>query len=110
MWINFWATWCPPCKDELPIIKQKYDAYKDKGLAIVGIDMQEDPNQVREYTKSNGYDWTFVVDGDGTITNRFFTEGIPNHVFIDAEGVVQGVHVGDLDSGTMEELLGKILR
>jgi cytochrome c biogenesis protein CcmG/thiol:disulfide interchange protein DsbE len=110
VWVNFWATWCPPCKAELPIIKQKYDKYKGQGLAIIGIDMQENPNQVRDYIKSNGYDWTFVVDSDGKITNRFFTEGIPNLVFIDAKGVVQAVHVGDLDGRAMEELLGKVIR
>jgi cytochrome c biogenesis protein CcmG/thiol:disulfide interchange protein DsbE len=109
VWVDFWATWCPPCKAELPRMKQMYDKYKGKGLALVGIDLQEDPNQVRDFARINGYDWTFVVDRDGKVTNRYFTAGVPSHVFIDARGVVQAVHVGDLDNGAMEQLLGKIM-
>lgn len=109
VWINFWATWCPPCKEELPRIKQVYDKYKGKGLAIVGVDMREDPTLIKSFTKQNGYDWTFVVDKDGAVTNHFFTAGIPNHVFIDAAGVVQAVHIGDLQQSMMEELVGKIV-
>lgn len=109
VWINFWATWCPPCKAELPRMKQVYDKYKDKGLVIIGIDMQEDPSQIKQFVESNKYDWTFVVDTDGQVTNRYFTAGIPSHVFIDANGVVQAANIGDLQAPAMEELLGKII-
>jgi thiol-disulfide isomerase/thioredoxin len=109
VWLDFWATWCPPCKAELPRMKQVYDKYKGKGLVLVGIDLQEDPNQVRDFARINGYDWTFVVDRDGTVTNRYFTAGVPTHLFIDARGVVQAVYVGDLGNSAMERFLGKIM-
>lgn len=109
VWINFWATWCPPCKTELPLMKLRYNKYKDQGLAIVGIDMQEDPALVKTYTESNGFDWTFVVDQNGAVTNRYFTSGIPQHFFVDASGVIQAIYIGDLQEEMMEELLGKIV-
>jgi len=90
-------------------MKEKYEKYIDSGLVIVGVDMREEPAAVSAFTRSNGYDWIFVVDTDGQIANRYFTEGIPTHLFIDAEGVIQAVHVGDLEAGAMEELLRKIL-
>ncbi len=109
MWINFWASWCPPCKAELPIMQEKYEKYKGKGLAIVGIDMREAPSDVRSFTNQNGYKWTFVVDTDGKVTDRYFTAGIPTHVFIDAAGVIRAISVGDLQGNSMEEFLGKII-
>lgn len=109
VWINFWATWCPPCKEELPRMKAQYDKYRGNGLQIVGIDMQEDPSDVRAYAQANGFDWAFVVDQDGSVTNRYFTSGIPTHVFVDAAGVIRAVHVGDLQSTAMEELLSTIM-
>ncbi|HEX8598639.1 MAG TPA: redoxin domain-containing protein [Chloroflexia bacterium] len=110
VWLNFWATWCPPCKEELPRMQEVYSGYKAEGLAIVGIDMRENPADVREFVKSKGYHWTFVVDTDGVVTNRYFTAGIPTHVFVDAEGVIQAIHIGELDSGMMEEFLSKIVK
>ncbi len=109
VWLNFWATWCPPCKAELPIMQEKYEKYRDRGLSIVGIDMREDPAQVKQFTTKQAYKWFFVVDTDGAVTNRYFTEGIPTHLFVDAEGVIQAINVGELTSSTMEVFLGKII-
>jgi thiol-disulfide isomerase/thioredoxin len=90
-------------------MKETYAKYRGGGLAIVGIDVREDPDEVREFTQSNGYDWTFVVDQDGTVTNRYLTSGIPTHLLVDAGGVIQAVHVGELQESAMEELLQRIL-
>ncbi len=109
VWINFWASWCPPCKAELPRMKEEYQKYKGRGLVIVGIDMWEDPAHIREFTKSNSYDWTFVVDPDGSVTNRYFTSGVPTHLFIASSGVIQAIHRGGLKRDAMEELVGKIV-
>ncbi len=110
VWINFWATWCPPCKTELPVMKQKYDKYKKQGLTIVGVDMQEDPALVKAYADDNGFDWMFVADRDGAVTNRYFTSGIPTHLFVDESGIIQALYVGDLEEASMDELLSKIVR
>ncbi len=109
VWINFWATWCPPCKAEMPLIQEKYAKYRDRGLVVVGIDMREDPAEVRAFTSANSFEWTFVVDSDGQVTNRYFMAGIPMHVFIDADGVIQALYVGDLQASSMEQFLGMII-
>jgi len=109
VWINFWATWCPACKVELPTMKQWYDRYKSKGLALVGVDMREDPDQVRAFTKSNGYDWLFVIDADVQVRERYDTIGIPNHVFVDAQGIVRAIEIGELKENSIEGYLAKIM-
>jgi hypothetical protein len=90
-------------------MKQKYQKYKAEGLEVVGINMREDPTLVNSFVEANGYDWLFVVDRDGAVTNRYFASGIPTHVFVDAAGIIQGIHIGDLQAAAMEELLGKII-
>ncbi len=90
-------------------MQEKYEKYKGQGLSIVGVDMREDPTQVKLFTSEKGYGWTFVVDTDGAVTNRYFTEGIPTHLFVDAEGVIRAINIGDLQGNTMEEFLDKII-
>ncbi len=109
VWINFWATWCPSCKTELPRMQSKFSKYRDQGLVVVGIDEREDPGQVRDYIENNKYGWTFVIDRDGAVTNRYLVGGIPEHVFVDANGTVRAIQIGELSEQSMEESLAKIL-
>lgn len=108
IWINFWASWCPPCKVEMPIMKQVYTKYKNQGLVIVGVDMREKVDEVKLFTGSNGYDWTFVIDSDGQVTDRYFVSGIPSHFFVGKDGLIKSIRVGEMTSGEMEENVSKI--
>ncbi len=109
VWLNYFATWCPPCKAELPDMKREYAKYKDKGLVVVGIDMREDPAQVKGFTSSNGYNWTFVIDTDGQVTDRYFVYSIPTHLFIGEDGVIKSVGIGALTPNAMETNISKII-
>jgi thiol-disulfide isomerase/thioredoxin len=115
VWINFWATWCPPCREEMPEMQQFYEKYHAQGLAIVGVNVQESDSQVRQYLKEGAFTWTFVLDAKGTTTDRYLVGGLPSHYFIDTEGVVQAVHMGGLENmagrkAPVEEYLAKILK
>lgn len=104
VWINFWATWCPPCKEEMPIMEKLYDEYKDKGLVILGVDVQEKESDVLPYIKEGGYSWTFVIDKTGKITDSYHVNGLPSHYFIDKDGTIQAIVIGGLKS----EMTGEI--
>lgn len=108
VWLNYFATWCPPCKAELPDIKRAYAQHKEEGLAIVGIDMREEPALVKAFISANSYDWTFVVDSDGKVTNSYFVYGIPTHIFINKDGVIKAVSVGGLTPEAMEQNISMI--
>ncbi|HYO48843.1 MAG TPA: redoxin domain-containing protein [Chloroflexia bacterium] len=115
VWINFWATWCPPCREEMPEMQQYYEKYHAQGLAIVGVNVQESDSQVQQYLKEGAYTWTFVLDAKGTTTDRYLVGGLPSHFFIDAEGVVQAIHMGGLENmagrkAPVEEYLAKIMK
>lgn len=109
VWLNFWASWCGPCKAEMPEMKQRFAKYKDKGLVILGVDDAEDNATVKQFTELNGYDWTFVIDGNGSILQQYFVSGIPMHAFIDKNGVIRSMTIGGISGDMMDDGLSKIL-
>lgn len=95
VWINFWGTWCPPCRAEMPEMEKLYGSVKDK-VHILGISMgpRDEPAGVAQFVKLNNYSWEFIHDSDGSVMTRYQVTGIPSSFFIDKNGVIRAVHVG----------------
>jgi len=110
VWLNFWASWCQGCKDEMPVIETLYRKYRSAGLQVVGINVQESPDTVREFASSHGLDWTFLLDSDGRTADRFFVNGLPYHVFIGPDGVIKTIYPGVLDEEGMEAYVQQIVK
>ena len=96
VWVNFWATWCPPCAEEMPEMQKLYDQYRHGGLALLGVDVQESETAVRSFTTRGKFDWTFLLDTDGTVVDRYMVGGLPTHFFIDEGGIVRAIYAGAL--------------
>ena len=96
MVINFWASWCPPCRQESPALERTWRAYADKGVQFVGVDIQDSPEDGRAYLSE--FDLTFPngMDRDGRIPVDYGVIGLPVTFFIGAEGIVEGRFVGAL--------------
>ncbi len=109
VWINFWATWCHACVEEMPDMKKVYAQYKDKGLVILGVDDEESRTEINDFTRSNGYDWTFLLDPRGHVIDLYRVDGIPTHWFIDKDGVLKAVQVGSIPEGDIKNYLAKIV-
>ncbi len=92
--MDFWATWCGPCVQELPILADVAKAYKDKGVVFRAINLQEQPEQIREFLKSKKIEITVALDSAGQTGSDYGAEAIPMLILIDKKGVVQSVHVG----------------
>lgn len=94
--LNFWATWCPPCRAEMPSMKRMRDALKKEGLAfeIVAIDVAEDRKTVQVFLSENGYDFPVFLDENGKISGRFVGQGIPTSYIVDTSGRAAGFIVG----------------
>jgi peroxiredoxin len=105
VWLNFWASWCQGCKDEMPAIRALYDKYSPAGLQVVGINVQESPATVRDFASSNALSWLILLDSDGRITDRYFVNGLPYHVFIDPSGTITSIYPGVLTQPAMESHL-----
>jgi thiol-disulfide isomerase/thioredoxin len=110
VWLNFWASWCGPCKAEMPDMQQLYDANKDKGLVILGFDVREDQKTVNDFVTSRAFNWTFLLQPSGETAARYYVSGIPTHIFIGKDGVIKSRISSGLPRTYMENELKKILQ
>ena len=109
VWINFWATWCPPCQRETPVLRDAYEAHKSEGLVLIGIDVQEPADTVRPYVERYGLTQTIGLDVTGAVFRTYRIFGLPSHYFIDRDGVVRGRDFGPLTREQVETQLKVIL-
>ena len=109
--LNFWATWCPPCRREMPLLDEIHKEYESRGLSVVGIDVGEDRGAVRRYVESIGVAYPIWVDvpnrqrGIGSTQSihvRFGGVGLPTTIFIDPAGIVRNRHLGELNRGFLQ--------
>ncbi|MSP13650.1 MAG: TlpA family protein disulfide reductase [Chloroflexi bacterium] len=107
--INFWATWCSPCRYEMPFLQQAQDKYRDQGLVVLGVDVAEDPSLVGAFAKQFNLSFPIVVDGTGAVSNIYQAHAIPITYFVDKNGVVTDVHPGAMNESILKGFLSKIL-
>ncbi|MDQ6694232.1 MAG: TlpA family protein disulfide reductase [Chloroflexota bacterium] len=105
VWINFWATGCEPCMSEMADIKNAYTKNKASGLVVLGIDAQDKADKVNSFTAINAYDWTFLLDRDGSVMSRYNITALPTQIFIGRDGIVKASQVGTL---TRDEIKGML--
>lgn len=91
VWLNFFATWCPPCQYETPILREMHDRYAERGLAIVAVDVQETVPDAQSYAQRYGLGFTIGGDVSGHIFRKYRASALPTQFFIDPEGVVRYV-------------------
>lgn len=110
VFINFWATWCPPCRAEMPEIEAAYRKYKSQGLVVLGIDAREDNSTVGKYVADGGYSWTMLMDYNGDTIATYGVAAFPTSFFVDREGFIRFSQVGGMDKRGLEDRLAKILQ
>jgi cytochrome c biogenesis protein CcmG/thiol:disulfide interchange protein DsbE len=108
--LNFWASWCGPCKDEAPILEEASQRWSDEGVAFVGIDVKDFRGDARKFIERYGVTYPNVYDGKGSTIGRYGVTGYPETYFIDAEGRVRWRIAGpvedaqDVDDGIRRAL------
>jgi peroxiredoxin len=96
--INFWATWCAPCRKEMPQFVAAYDKYRDEGLVIVAVNLQEGKSIAGKFADDYGMDFTVAVDRDGEVGDQYRLLGLPTTYFVDREGIVRSVFTGPFEA------------
>ena len=110
VWINFFATWCPPCQAETPVLRDAYAAYHDKGVVMIGISVQETTAaDVAAYAAKYGLGYTIAADLSGDIFRLYGAYVLPTQVFIRPDGIVHDVHLGLMDDASAAAELDAIL-
>jgi len=110
VWINFWATWCPPCQRETPVLRDEYKAHQSQGLVLLAIDVQEPADSVRQYATKYGLTYRIGLDVTGAIFRTYRIYGLPSQYFIDRDGVIRGRYFGPLTADLAEQQLQVILQ
>ena len=91
--VNFWATWCQPCRIEMPQLEKAYEEYREQGFEILAIS-SEDPDTIERFLEEHPYSFPILLDPGATVTATYGVEAIPTTVLIDAEGKIIRVHTG----------------
>jgi len=100
--INFWATWCPPCRVEMPEFQRAFEEHQENELVILAINEAEQSEMVRSFFYDQmGYTYTPLLDEDGEVAEAYGAIGLPSTFFVNAEGEVTAVHRGAI---TQEQL------
>ncbi|RDW17745.1 TlpA family protein disulfide reductase [Oceanobacillus chungangensis] len=103
--LNFWATWCPPCKEEMPAMQQFYDAHKDE-MEVIAVNFKEKDQKVRDFINDSVYTYTIPIDEDGVVSNEYGVYTVPTTYFIGTDGIIQQPRkVGPMTYEYMEEML-----
>ena len=92
--LNFWASWCGPCRYEVPAFKSFYDKYKDEGVSIIAVNTQDNPDSALAYAKSDGLKFTVPVDPQGKVSGLYNVRGLPTTYFIDENGIITSIKIG----------------
>jgi len=92
--LNFWATWCGPCRGEMPYLEEIYREWSGKGLTLFAVNIGESSSQARGYLQTYGMSLPVLLDSAQTVAKRYNITGIPTTFFIDKNGIIQGKVVG----------------
>lgn len=106
--INFWATWCPPCRIEMPFFQRADERYGDR-VAILGINQAESAETIRDYVETNGLSYPMLIDFDMKVNNRYAVQNLPTTLFIDKNGMVKEILIGTISQAVLDDRIEGLL-
>jgi peroxiredoxin len=110
VWLNFFATWCPPCQEETPVLRDADRDYRDEGLSLVAVSVQETTAEdIRAYAERYSLEFTIGFDATSAVFRAYGGFGLPTHVFLDREGVIRMVYYGPLRREQVDAILAPLL-
>jgi cytochrome c biogenesis protein CcmG/thiol:disulfide interchange protein DsbE len=107
--LNFWASWCPPCREEAPVLQDGWERYREEGVVFLGVDANDLSNDAREFIEEHGITYPNVHDGEGVTLGRFGIPALPETMFIDRDGRVAAYVAGAVDAAALEQSIEKAL-
>jgi cytochrome c biogenesis protein CcmG/thiol:disulfide interchange protein DsbE len=91
--VNFWASWCVPCRDEAPVLEETYRRYRDQGLVVLGVDVNDFREDARRFMDRFGITYPVVYDGKGSTVGKWGVRGFPETFFVDRKGMLVGERI-----------------
>ena len=107
--INFWATWCQPCTDEIPDLEAAYEARQEDGFVVLGVNHEQLPAEIEPFVTALQVTYPILVDESGRVLRLYRGVGLPMSVIVDREGVIRVRHVGYLPADQLDRYLAELL-
>lgn len=108
VFLNFWATWCPPCKAEMPDIEKLYQETKEDDLVILAVNVGEDKKTVQDFIADNKYNFSVLLDVTGEVSRMYQVSGIPTSYFIDTGGFLGDGITGSIPLESMKDFVNNL--
>ena len=111
IFLNFWATWCPPCKKEMPDVESIYKEYGEnkKDVIILGVNSEKE-NEVKKFLKDKGYTFPTLIDENSEVMRKYFIQAFPTSFVIDKEGNIYGYVMGGLTKEQIKQVIEEVLK
>ncbi|MDQ6826568.1 MAG: TlpA family protein disulfide reductase [Candidatus Eremiobacteraeota bacterium] len=109
VYLNFFATWCPPCNDEAPDVNALQKKYRKRGLVVLGVDALENAGKANEFVHKFNLSYKAVADPQGQIRDAYGINALPVHVFIDRRGKIKLYRMGQMNKSEIEAAIKSIL-
>lgn len=107
--VNLWATWCPPCKEEMPTLETFYEKYKNDGFVLLSIDQEETLDVVRPFVEEYGLTFPVWLDENYQAQRVFNTMNLPSSYVIDREGIVRLMWIGGISKRNLEKYVPDVI-
>lgn len=110
--LNFWASWCGPCRKEMPLLEDMQKKYQRMGFTLIGVNVDEDTQAAKRFLADVKTSFPMVLDASGTISKQYNVDAMPTSIFIDRSGNIRDVHKGYKagDEKAYEKILKKLIR
>ena len=110
--INFWASWCPPCRLEMPDLVKAYTAHRAEGFVLLGINATplDSLPDVKAFVKEFSMNFPVLLDADGSVEALYRLRGLPLSVFVDRQGIISRLNIGAMSADQIEQYIGEILK
>jgi cytochrome c biogenesis protein CcmG/thiol:disulfide interchange protein DsbE len=100
--LNFWASWCKPCRDEFPLFKAQLREQAESGIQVVGVLYEDDPDAAKGFAEEFGMEWPSVTDPAGEAASEYRVVAPPQTYFIDRQGIVRSIQIGEVREADFE--------
>jgi cytochrome c biogenesis protein CcmG/thiol:disulfide interchange protein DsbE len=108
--LNFWASWCPPCNDEMPLLQSTWQQHQTDGVIFLGIDYQDQQPAAEQFLQKYHITYPNGPDTSGSISVDYAVSNVPATIFIDRSGVVVRQHLGQVDAKTLQDEIQQLLK
>ena len=107
--LDFWASWCQPCRDEAPVLAQAYREYRGRDVEFVGVNLWDNPGDAELFLQQQGHEYPNGIDAEGKIAISYGVRGIPEKFFITRDGLIARKFTGPMNPDLLRQILDDLL-